>query len=308
MELFQSVKSNKLKSYVIIMLIFLLFSVCIYLSVGAMFGFRTITLYASIVVIVIANIYIYNSLEKLVLSINDAVPLAEENKDLESILEGLSIAAGLPTPKLYQINDPSKNAFATGRNPKRAVICVTTGLIESLEREEIEAVLAHELSHVKNYDTLFAAIVAIYIGTIVIIGDIALNSVARAARSRSRSEGAGMLLIVAVLIGFLGKKMAKVLNLAFSRQREYLADARAVELTRNPGALVSALTKLSQDTKMLKKSNRSTAPMYIVNPIKSLSDFNNPNMPKRRKNFQKSNRNSTHPSIQSRIDEIQNFH
>ena len=171
MELFNSVKANKRKSYMIIVLVMGLLAAALYALIGMYIGYTDKLIVIVAVSIGLITMVSYLGLTEAVLGINGAVPLSAENSDLNDILEGLCIAAGMPVPKLYQINDSAMNAFATGKNPKNGYICLTTGLINALERDEIEAVMAHELSHIKNYDTLFATVLALYVGIIVFIGN-----------------------------------------------------------------------------------------------------------------------------------------
>jgi heat shock protein HtpX len=173
------------------------------------------------------------------------------------------------------------NAFATGRNPQHAAVAITTGLRGRLTRDELQGVMAHELSHVRHYDILYAMLVAVMVGVLVMLCDIFLRSMwyGGAGRSRSRRSskdngGAIMLvlMLVALLLAIIAPILAKIVQLAISRQREYLADAGAVELTRNPQGLADALAKLSADTEVLEVANRATAPLYIVHPIKKFED------------------------------------
>lgn len=233
----------------------------------------------------------------MVLAINGARPANEEqDKLLSSVLDGLCIASGLPRPKLYVINDPSPNAFATGRNPEHAVVCVTTGLLEIMDKYELEGVLAHELSHIKNYDILLSTIVSVFVGFVVIVSDFTLRFGFWGKRSNdndSRSSLDIILFIVGLIFLILSPLFTKLIQLAISRKREYLADATAVEFTRNPNGLISALKKLQTDTTTMKNVSKATAHMYINEPDK--------------KQREKTNLFSTHPPISERIARLEHI-
>ena len=190
------------------------------------------------------------------------------------------------------------NAFATGRNPKHASVAITTGLREKLNRDELQGVMAHELSHVRHYDILYAMLMAVMVGVVVMLCDVFLRSLwfgAGTRRRRDRREGGGaaqaILLVVAIVLAILAPILARIIQLALSRQREYLADAGGVELTRNPSGLANALLKLSGDKEVLEVANRATAPLYIVHPIKKFEA--------RAKSMF-----STHPPIQERVQRL----
>ncbi len=192
----------------------------------------------------------------------------------------MSLAAGVPMPKVYIINDSAPNAFATGRDPQHASVAVTTGLLDKLDREELQGVIGHEMSHVRNYDIRFALLVGVLVGSIALLADMFLRfsmwSGARRSRSRSSDSGGGgaqaVLMVVALVLAVLAPFFARMVQMAVSRQREYLADASSVELTRNPVGLERALATISADTEPLEVANRATQHLYIVNPIKKLDD------------------------------------
>ena len=217
---------------------------------------------------------------------------------LINVVQEMALAAGIPMPKVYLINDTAPNAFATGRDPQHASVAVTSGLLDKLDREELQGVLGHELSHVRNYDIRFALLVGVLVGSIALLADmflrfIVLGQCRRPAvtqqrlrrRPAGRADGRG--LVLAILAPFF----ARMVQLAVSRQREYLADASSVELTRNPVGLERALATISADTEPLEVANRATQHLYIVNPIKKLDDAS-------RGLF------STHPPIRDRIDRL----
>ncbi len=207
----------------------------------------------------------------------------KDDPQLFNVVEEMAIAAGVPIPKVYLIDDSAPNAFATGRDPQHGVVAVTTGLRQKLTRDELQGVIAHEMSHIRNYDILFAVLMATLVGVVVLLCDMFLRSLrwgrfAGASGSpRRRGKGGGgpvilVIVVVAILLSIIAPLLAKLIEMAFSRQREYLADASAVELTRNPDGLASALAKVSGDPEVLEVANRATAPMYFVHPIKSFEE------------------------------------
>jgi heat shock protein HtpX len=238
----------------------------------------------------------YYSSDKVVLAISKARPVTrEEYPYLYNVVEGLAIAAGVPTPRCYVIEDTAPNAFATGRNPQHAVICVTTGILEKLNRVELEGVVAHEMSHIKNYDIRLQTVVVVMAGVVALLSDWMLRSFfwgggrRRGGRDRGGSGGAGaVLMIVGLALTVLSPFIATIIQLAVSRKREFLADAGGAMLTRYPAGLASALRKISADTEPLEAANKATAHLYIVNPLKNVKGAVN-------KLF------STHPPIEERI-------
>jgi heat shock protein HtpX len=237
----------------------------------------------------------YYSSDKIVLTISRARPATkEEFPYLYNVVEGLAIAAGLPAPKCYVIDDTAPNAFAAGRKPETAVICVTTGILEKLNRVELEGVIAHEMSHIKNYDVRLQTLVVVMAGIVALLSDWMLRSFMwgggrRRGRSRSGSGGAGgILVLVGLALAVLSPFIATIIQLAVSRKREFLADASGAMLTRYPAGLASALRKISADTEPLEAANKATAHLYIVNPLKNIKGGVN-------KLF------STHPPIEERI-------
>ena len=219
----------------------------------------------------------YYASDKIVLGISKARPVArEEFPHLYHSVEGLAIAAGLPAPKCYVIDDTAPNAFAAGRKPETAVICVTTGLLEKLDRVELEGVVAHEMSHIRNYDVRLQTVVVVMAGVVALLSDWMLRSFfwgggRRRGRDRSGGGGAeGALVLVGLALAVLSPVIATVIQLAVSRKREFLADASAAMLTRYPAGLASALRKISADREPLEAANKATAHLYIVNPLKNL--------------------------------------
>lgn len=208
----------------------------------------------------------------------------EDNKYVWRMVENLSITAGLPMPKVYIINDPSMNAFATGRDPQHSSIALTTGLIENLENEELEGVIAHELSHVKNYDIRLMMVVIICVGIITLLADWMVRSAIWGGRGSSNKNHGNALVIIGLILAVLSPLFAKLIQLAVSRKREFLADASGAMLTRYPEGLARALEKISAQAQPLKRANKATAHLYISNPLKKTSKF-----------F------STHPPVADRI-------
>ena len=221
----------------------------------------------------------------------------EEAPQLMNVVQEMSLAAGVPMPKVYIINDSAPNAFATGRDPQHASVAVTSGLLDKLDREELQGVLGHEMSHVRNYDIRFALLVGVLVGSIALLADMFLRFTFWGGGRRSRSDnesGGGLqavLMIVGLVLAILAPFFARMVQMAVSRQREYLADASSVELTRNPIGLERALAAISADTEPLEVANRATQHLYIVNPIKKLDDRSNGLF-------------STHPPILDRIDRL----
>ena len=223
----------------------------------------------------------YYSSDKIVLGISRARPAAkEEFPHLYHVVEGLAIAAGLPAPpKCYVIEDTAPNAFAAGRKPETAVICVTTGLLAKLDRVELEGVIAHEMSHIKNYDVRLQTLVVVMAGVVALLSDWMLRSFmwggAGRGRRRGRSggggdAGGGVLILAGLALAVLSPLIATIIQLAVSRKREFLADASGAMLTRYPAGLASALRKISADAEPLEAANKATAHLYIVNPLKNL--------------------------------------
>jgi heat shock protein HtpX len=202
---------------------------------------------------------------------------AAEMPQLLNVVRELALAAGIPMPRVYLINDTAPNAFATGRDPQHASVAITTGLLEKLDREELQGVMAHELSHVRNYDIRFSLIVGVLVGSIALLADFFLRFTFWGGGRRGRRESGGdagggiaiVIMVVAIALAILAPIASRLVQLAVSRQREYLADASGVELTRNPFGLERALAKITLDTEPLEVANRATQHLYFDNPIKA---------------------------------------
>lgn len=217
-------------------------------------------------IIVFVSYYFSDS---MVLSLSGATPVAEkDNPELYHVVENLAIAAGVPKPRIYQIDDQAPNAFATGRDPQHAVICVTSGILQKLDRTELEGVIAHELSHVKNYDTRLMAIVAILVGTVALLADIFMRSLWWGGRDDRESKNEGIFLLIGIVLAIFSPIIATLIQLSISRRREFLADASGAYLTRYPQGLARALEKIAKDPKVGNFANNATAHLFIENPFK----------------------------------------
>lgn len=256
--------------------------------------------------------------DSLVLGVSGAHPLREgEDPELYHVVEEMAIAAGIPMPKIYLIDDTALNAFATGRDPAHGIVAITTGLRERLNRDELQGVLAHEMGHIRNYDIRLMLLLAVLIGVIVMLSDFFWRAIRTGAHwggtSRSpryessnsnsnsrgsRNDGAALLIAILIVLSFIlsiiAPILAQIIQLAVSRKREYLADASAVEFTRNPAGLIGALRKLNNDQEILESANRGTAHLYIVNPIKRFSGLSNSMF-------------SSHPPIEDRIRALESL-
>lgn len=238
----------------------------------------------------------YYHSDKIILRLSRARPVSkDEYPYLYNTVEGLAIAAGLPVPKMYIIEDSAPNAFATGRNPEHAAIAVTTGLVDKLDRAQLEGVIAHEMSHVANFDTLLMTLTVVLVGTVALVSDWMMRSFlfggigGRRRRSTGGGQAGAILLLVALVLAILSPIIAQLVRLAISRRREYLADASAALLTRYPEGLASALETIAADREPLEVANKATAHLYIVNPLKEHGGNVN-------KLF------STHPPVERRIE------
>jgi heat shock protein HtpX len=248
---------------------------------------------AGVIAIVMVLVSYYRS-DSVALTLSGAVPVQEgEYIPYRSAVEGLAIAAGIPTPKIYVIDSPSMNAFATGRDPKHASVCATTGLLERMNKQELEGVVAHEVSHVKNYDILLMTITIVLVGTLILLSDIFLRSFWFGGDS---DEGGGeatlILMIIGIVLAILAPIIGQLIKLAISRRREYMADANGALLTRYPPGLADALEELQKDEYQLRTANKATAHLFIVQPLKT---------EKGQKGSRFNRMFDTHPPIEDRI-------
>lgn len=291
------VRKNKRKTFFIITIFFVIVALFIYFLSLWLFDNTALAVIIGVLFSFITSFISYYNSDKIVLSLNKArIATKEEYRQLNDILEGLCLGTGLPMPKLYVMDDDAMNAFATGRNPKHSVICVTTGLLNRLDKYEVEGVLAHELSHIRNYDILLQTVTVVMVGFIVMLSDAFSRGFLRSSRDSDDDDNKGnaILMIIGLVFIILAPIFAKLMQLAISRNREYLADASAVEITRNKEGLINALKKISEDTETLSVANKSTESLYIVNPMKI-------------KGKQKDSLFSTHPNTLNRIEKLQSI-
>ena len=295
--MWEQIRANRVRSVVVVVFMGLLL-----VAVGYALGFYFLGspeggIAIALVVWFIMNLVALLQGDNIMLSLSHAKKVTKESYPrLVNIVEEMSIASGLPTvPAVYVIDDPSPNAFATGKNPKVAAVAVTTGLLQQLNRDELQGVIAHEIGHISNRDTLLMAIGGVMLGTIVILAWYASRMLffgGMGGNRRSSSGGGGsaqlILMIVGIVLLILAPIAARLLYFALSRKREYLADASSALYTRYPEGLASALEKISGSHEQLKAANNATAPMYIVNPF-------------RKKGHAAADLTSTHPPTSERI-------
>lgn len=267
------VSGNTFKTY-LIMLLFSIFFVAVVYIFGRGFGYgQTGGLGLMGMALIMAGVMNFVSFywsDKIVLGISGAKKIKkEDNPQVYRIVENLCLASGLPLPKIYIIEDTATNAFATGRDPKHAAIAFTSGILQKLDKTELEGVTAHELSHVGNRDTLLMSVVSVLVGTIALLSDWFLRSMFYGSRRNDRNNSSGTIFLVLALVSaILAPLVAILIQLAVSRRRELLADASGVLLTRYPEGLMKALQKISSDKEPLEIANRGTAHLYIINPLK----------------------------------------
>lgn len=296
--MYEQISRNKRKSFFLVFFFLgLIFALAWIL--GELTGFGPQALIIAAVIAVAMTFGGYYASDKIVLAISRAKPVKKEDYPyLYNVVEGLAIAAGLPKPRCYLIDDTAPNAFASGRNPKNSVIVVTKGLLEKLNRAELEGVIAHEMAHIKNYDILVQTLAVVMVGVVALLSDWILRSFFWGGRRRSKSKGGGnaaaIFVLVALVLAILSPLVAQLMRLAISRKREFLADADGALLTRYPPGLASALRKLAADREPLEAANKATAHLYIVNPLKDIKGKVN-------KLF------STHPPIEERISALESM-
>ena len=256
------------------------------------------TTIVALVVGILMSIGSYFAGDKLVLAASGAKPVDETTApQLMNVVREMTIAANVPMPRVYLIEDTAPNAFATGRDPKHASVAITTGLLQKLDREELQGVIGHELAHVRNLDIRFTLLVGVMVGSIALLADFFLRFTfwGGGRRSRDRDSGGGglqaVLFVVAIVLAVVAPIAARLVQLAVSRQREYLADASSVELTRNPAGLERALAKIATDREVLEVANRATQHLYFTNPIKKFEERSNSMF-------------ATHPAIVDRINRL----
>jgi heat shock protein HtpX len=276
-NIYEVATANKIKSAVIVALFIVFVFVTAYVltnAFGYYMGYEAGGLGYTGMALIISGVssfvsYFYS--DKIVLGISGARRATpHEDKLFTQVAENLSIGAGIPRPKLYVIEDSAPNAFATGRDPEHAVVCVTTGLLSKLTRTELEGVVAHEMSHIRNYDIRLMSLVSVMVGLVALLGDWFMRTLWWGGRNRDRDSGnaGAVFMILGIIFAILSPVIATLIQLAISRRREFMADAGSVEVTRQPQGLISALHKIASDTEPLEAANKATAHMYIVNPFK----------------------------------------
>lgn len=310
-NIYEVQQSNKVKSIVITTLFFAFSVISIYilsLAFGAYAGYEVGGLgYVGIALIFsgVSTFISYYYSDRIVLSISGARPAnSKEDKVFTSVAQNLCIGAGLPMPKLYVIEDSAPNAFATGRDPSHAVVCVTTGLLDKLNRTELEGVVAHELSHIKNYDIRLMSIVSVMVGLIALLGDWFFRASFHGRRSSDSDTKNGIgaiVMVLGIVFALLSPIIAQLIQLSISRRREFMADAGAVEITRQPQGLILALQKISADHEPLEAANKATAHLYIASPFKDYGEGGKT----RSKVSWFANLFNTHPPISERIATLQ---
>ena len=298
MDFYSQISENKKMTYFLFAAFFILIGIlAFFMSVllGGLnvYGFGYFTFFG--ILIIIFALISYYSCDSIVTMVSGAKEADKKiYAQLYNVVEELSIASGLPMPKVFLINDSAINAFATGRDPEHAVICVTTGCLDRLTRDELQGVVAHELSHIRNYDIRTMTIATVLVGIAVLLSDLILRFTlfSHGGSDSKDNKLFFILIIVAVILAALTPVIANLIKLSVSRKREFMADASAVELTRNPLGLASALEKISEDTEPLEAANKATSHLYISDPLKNT------------KGLWLKSMFSTHPSIESRISAL----
>ena len=294
--MYDDIRKNKIKTGIVVAIFFTLITLSIYF-LCYFFDFGEYAMVIALIFSVGSTIATYYNCDKVVLmSVNARPATRDEDLQLTNILDDLMISSGVTTkPRLYVIESNQPNAFATGRDPEHAIICVTRGLLEKLDYYELEGVVAHELAHIKNYDIRLSAVISVMAGFIVMLADMFTRLIFRSRRNNdNNNSGNAILLLIGAVFLILSPIVSQLIQLAVSRRREYLADATAISFTRNPDGLISALRKIASDDSELETASNSNAYMYIVTPFTK----------KRKK---KTNLFSTHPSTDERIEALQNL-
>ncbi len=271
--LYDHISSNKKKSIFLIIIFFIIIGLLGYVF-GFYFGNPFVGIGFAIIFSTIMTLISFYSGDKMVLGMSHAIP-ADRKKypHFVNTVEGLAIASGIPTPKIYVIEDTAINAFATGRDPKHASVTVTTGAIERLKRDELEGVIAHEIAHIRNYDIRMMMVVVILVGVIALLSDMFLRSIFYGGNKRD-SKGGGIIGVVLILVGvvlaILAPFIAQLIKLSVSRKREFLADADGALILRNPQGLANALKKIRDDKEpLVEAANKATAHLFIENPLRT---------------------------------------
>ena len=299
---YDQISANRRNSLFLALAVILLLAVLGFAIGYAISGRAAGAVGAVVIAVIIGSVAALGSYfggDKLVLTVSDAKEVDRTSApQLMNVVQELAIAANIPMPKVYLIDDTAPNAFATGRDPKHASVAITSGLLQKLDREELQGVIGHELSHVRNFDIRFALIVGVLVGSIALLSDFFLRFTFWGGGRRSSSDSKGganaqqaVMFVVAIVLAILAPIAARAVQLAVSRQREYLADASSVDLTRNPAGLERALAIIAEDKEVLEVANRATQHLYFTNPIKKFEE-------------RSSNLWSTHPPIVDRINRL----
>jgi heat shock protein HtpX len=274
LNVYEQVDRNKQKS-AMIMVLFTLFVAGFAYVLGEASGYGLSFVGIALIFSGLMSLGSFYYSDRIILSLSKARE-ADRKKDFlfYTVTENLCLATGLPKPKLYVIDDTAMNAFATGRDPKHAVVVVTTGLLTQLNRTELEGVIAHELSHIQNYDIRLMAVVTILVGMVTLVADwfLRMSFYGRRGKSRDSNQLQMIMMVVGLILALLSPIIARLIQLAISRRREFLADASGVKITRFPDGLARALEKISKDKEPLEVANKATAHLYISNPLKNHHD------------------------------------
>jgi heat shock protein HtpX len=281
------ISKNKIKSFVLMVFIF---AIIILLGYSISFAFTPGYFFVIMIIAIIFSLFYvtinyYNSDKIALASVGAKEADKIKHKQYYDIVESLTIASGLPMPKLYIMPSPQINAFASGRDPKHAVVCVTQGSLDKLEKKELEGVLAHEMSHVANYDTRYITFAAVMVGIISIISEIFLRSLWFKSSDRNDSKGSAIFMVIGIVLAIIAPIIVYFVQLAISRKREYTADASAVKFTRFPQGLISALKKIKEENQPEKRVPKAVAPLFFTNPFRNLA--------------------ATHPPIEKRISVLE---
>ncbi len=272
--MWEQINENKRNTWLLI-IAFSLFIIALSWLLGEVFiGYGPLGIAIGFVFLVVYTLISYFAGDSIVLAISGAREVKkEEYPYLFNVIDGLSVAAGIPKPRAYVIDDTALNAFATGRDPQHSSIVVTTGILQKLDRSELEGVVAHEMSHIKNLDIRVMLIATVLVGVTALLSDLLLRGILWGRRDRDSGRLGLALLVVGLVLAVLSPFIAQIIRLAVSRQREYLADASGAMLTRNPEGLIKALSKIGGDKEVLEAANKATAHLYIDNPLKNRRSF-----------------------------------
>jgi heat shock protein HtpX len=297
-DFYSQISENKKMTYFLfaaffVLIGFLAFLISIILGGFNLYGYTYFTIFG--ILIIFFALISYYTCDSIVTAVSGAKEADEKDfKQVYNVVEELSIASGLPQPRIFVINDSAINAFATGRDPNHAIVCITTGCLDRLKRDELQGVIAHEMAHIRNYDIRTMTIATVLVGIAVLLSDLILRfTLYSHGNSDSRDNKLFfILIIVAVSLAALTPLIANLIKLSISRKREFMADASAVEFTRNPEGLASALEKIADDTEPLEAANKATAHLYISDPLKNT------------KGLWLKNMFSTHPPLNERINAL----